>query len=131
MVKANTKLERLLAQGTKVYKCPISIHHCCGLIAAAVLLLLLPMGLCLAQTTLAPQMDDPKACSNDQRLRLGNGQPRDPSNKTLSEKLDRTEGVLCPPNVDPGIRAPTPEVGKMPIIPPPGSPGGEPTVRPK
>ncbi|MGB6286857.1 MAG: hypothetical protein WBG18_21000 [Xanthobacteraceae bacterium] len=54
----------------------------------------------------------------------------DPS-KTLSEKLDQGSGVICPPNVDPGIKAPTPETGKMPVIPPPGSPSGDPKVQPK
>jgi len=50
----------------------------------------------------------------------------------LSDKLARSDGVLCPPaGVDPEIRAPTPETGKTPVIPPPGSPGGDPTVRPK
>jgi hypothetical protein len=50
----------------------------------------------------------------------------------LGDKLARSDGVLCPPaNVDPAMRAPAPETGKMPVIPPPGSPGGDPTVRPK
>jgi hypothetical protein len=53
------------------------------------------------------------------------------SSKTLSDKLDQGGGVICPPNVDPGIKAPAPETGKMPVIPPPGSPGGDPTVKPK
>jgi len=57
-------------------------------------------------------------------------QPGD-SSKTLSDKLDQGGGVICPPNVDPGIKAPAPETGKMPVIPPPGSPGGDPTVKPK
>jgi hypothetical protein len=57
-------------------------------------------------------------------------QPGDPS-KTLSDKLDQGGGVICPPNVDPGIKAPAPETGKMPVIPPPGSPGGDPKVQPK
>ena len=49
-----------------------------------------------------------------------------------SEKLDRSGGVICPPvGVDPGIASPPPDGGKMPVIPPPGSPGGDPTVRPK
>jgi hypothetical protein len=105
--------------------------------AAYSALLLVPIWMSapsLAQTPLAPLTPDPKACSDEERLRPGNGnalQPRDPSNQTLSEKLARTEGVLCPPNVDPEIKAPTPDVGPMPIIPPPGSPGGDPTVRPK
>lgn len=50
----------------------------------------------------------------------------------LGDKLAKSDGVLCPPaGVDPEIRAPTPDVGKTPVIPPPGSPGGDPTVRPK
>ena len=50
----------------------------------------------------------------------------------LSDKLAKSDGVLCPPaGVDPEIRAPTPETGNMPVIPPPGSPGGDPSVRPK
>jgi len=50
----------------------------------------------------------------------------------LGDKLARSDGVLCPPaGVDPEIRAPTPETGNTPVIPPPGSPGGDPTIRPK
>jgi hypothetical protein len=50
----------------------------------------------------------------------------------LGDKLARSDGVLCPPpGVDPAIRAPTPETGNTPVIPPPGSPGGDPSVRPK
>jgi hypothetical protein len=29
------------------------------------------------------------------------------------------------------MRAPTPEGGNTPVIPPPGSPGGDPSIRPK
>ena len=55
------------------------------------------------------------------------------SNEPLSDKLAQSDGVLCPPSgVDPEIRAPTPpDTGKMPVIPPPGSPGGDPGLRPK
>jgi hypothetical protein len=50
----------------------------------------------------------------------------------LGDKLAKSDGVLCPPTgVDPEIRAPTPETGNMPVIPPPGSPGGDPNIRPK
>jgi hypothetical protein len=49
----------------------------------------------------------------------------------LSDKLARSEGVICPPDVDPKIRAPTPEGGRTPVIPPPGGPGGDPNLRPK
>lgn len=50
----------------------------------------------------------------------------------LGDKLAKSDGVLCPPaGVDPEMRAPTPEGGNTPVIPPPGSPGGDPSVRPK
>jgi hypothetical protein len=56
------------------------------------------------------------------------GQAREP----LTDKLARSDGVLCPPaGVDPEIHAPTPDAGNTPVIPPPGSPGGNPDVRPK
>jgi hypothetical protein len=54
------------------------------------------------------------------------------SGEPLGDKLAKSDGVLCPPaGVDPQIRAPTPDTGNTPVIPPPGSPGGDPTVRPK
>jgi hypothetical protein len=54
------------------------------------------------------------------------------SAEPLGDKLAKSDGVLCPPSgVDPEIHAPTPDTGKMPVIPPPGSPGGDPSVRPK
>ena len=50
----------------------------------------------------------------------------------LGDKLAKSDGVLCPPaGVDPEIRAPTPQTGNTPVLPPPGSPGGDPSVRPK
>jgi hypothetical protein len=50
----------------------------------------------------------------------------------LGDKLARSDGVLCPPaGIDPEIRAPTPDTGNTPVIPPPGSPGGDPNIRPK
>ena len=50
----------------------------------------------------------------------------------LGDKLAKSDGVLCPPpGVDPEIRAPTPDTGNMPVIPPPASPGGDPSLRPK
>jgi hypothetical protein len=50
----------------------------------------------------------------------------------LGDKLARSDGVLCPPpGVDPDMHAPAPDTGTTPVIPPPGSPGGDPTIRPK
>jgi len=54
------------------------------------------------------------------------------STAPFGDKLAKSDGVLCPPaGVDPEMRAPTPEGGNTPVIPPPGSPGGDPTIRPK
>src|SRR3982074_1417364 len=50
----------------------------------------------------------------------------------LGDKLAKSDRVLCPPSgIDPEIRAPTPDTGNTPVIPPPGSPGGNPDIRPK
>jgi hypothetical protein len=53
--------------------------------------------------------------------------------QSLSERLDQSGGVIHPPgDVDSGIHIAPPATGdKMPIVPAPGSPGGDPTVKPK
>jgi hypothetical protein len=54
------------------------------------------------------------------------------ANEPLGDRLAKSDGVLCPPpGVDPQMHAPTPDIGTMPVIPPPGGPGGDPNVRPK
>ena len=53
-------------------------------------------------------------------------------NEALGDKLAKSNGVLCPPaDIDPEMRAPTSDTGNTPVIPPPGSPGGNPNVQPK
>jgi len=85
------------------------------------LLSLLAVMLLLTSTTTGNVVAaDDKACSQQER-----------SNATLSEKLDQTAGVICPPDVDPAMKARTPDAGNTPVIPPPGSPGGDQSVRPK
>ena len=76
---------------------------------------------------------DPVACSDTVGpLAKGNPAGPAPSDKNLSDRLAQSSGVICPPkNVDPEIQAPTPPAGPMPVIPPPGSPGGNPNVKPK
>src|SRR6478736_10109965 len=75
----------------------------------------------------------PKGCAPGERLQPGKDAPKVPetTGESLSDRLARNDGVLCPPNVDPDIKAPTPETGKMPVIPPPGSPGADQSVRPQ
>jgi hypothetical protein len=53
---------------------------------------------------------------------------------SLSEQLSRSGGVIRPPaEIDKPMEAPTPDPGarSMPVIPPPGAPGGNPDVKPK
>jgi hypothetical protein len=97
--------------------------------AAALIILLGATVPGAAQTTPTPQ----RACSDEQRSQAGPNaaRPAEPGNQNLSEKLAQSGGVICPPDIDPDIKVPTPEGGKMPIIPPPGSPGGDPSVQPK
>jgi len=57
-----------------------------------------------------------------------------PRNGNLSDQLSAQKGTLDPPAVDPGINAklpPSRAQGNMPVIPPPGSPGGNQAVVPK
>src|SRR5437868_4066606 len=59
---------------------------------------------------------------------------KDANGNPLSEQLSRSGGVIRPPaDVDREIEAPTPNPGprSMPVVPPPGAPGGNPDVKPK
>jgi hypothetical protein len=50
----------------------------------------------------------------------------------LSDQLSQSKGIICPPaGVDPGIAAPPIGGGRTPVIPPPGTPGGDPSIVPK
>lgn len=60
--------------------------------------------------------------------------PGKPGDKPLSDELKENEGVLeAPKAMDKGIvrEAPVPDPNTTPVIPPPGSPGGDPNVQPK
>jgi len=54
--------------------------------------------------------------------------------ESLSEQLDENQGVITPPPVGDAeihVPAPDPTPNTTPVIPPPGTPGGDPTVMPK
>jgi hypothetical protein len=56
------------------------------------------------------------------------------SGSSMSERLSKSQGVIRPPQeVDPAIKQEPPPTGpnSMPVIPPPGTPGGDPSVKPK
>jgi hypothetical protein len=86
----------------------------------AVVSLIAALTLPLAASSSTVQAADATGCT-----------PQEQSNQTLSEKLDQSKGVICPPDIDPAMKAPTPESGNTPVIPPPGSPGGNPNIQPK
>jgi hypothetical protein len=89
-----------------------------------------------SQAPVSPKAEqtDPEACANSEtHATVGQGvQMQKSSDSNLSDRLARSDGVICPPDhIDPDIKAVTPPGGPMPVIPPPGSPGGDPNVRPK
>jgi hypothetical protein len=66
------------------------------------------------------QAPDPSGCT-----------PQERSNQALQKSDQPNAGVICPPEVDPAMKAPTPKTGDTSVIPPPGTPGGDPNVQPK
>jgi hypothetical protein len=90
-----------------------------------------------AAQTAPPSPDRAVGCAPTQSTPQGNVAPKEgattgQSREPLGDQLAKSDGVLCPPaGVDPQMRAPTPDTGNTPVIPPPGSPGGDPNVRPK
>jgi hypothetical protein len=56
-----------------------------------------------------------------------------PPSGTMSDQLSQRKGMISPPNVDPGmmVRPPRDATTTTPVIPPPGSPGGNRSVVPK
>jgi hypothetical protein len=65
---------------------------------------------------------------------VGSGNPRGATGapRDLSDRLAESNGVICPPRgVDPDIELTPAPGGDIKIFPAPGSPGGNPNVRPK
>jgi hypothetical protein len=56
-----------------------------------------------------------------------------PESGTSSPDLSRSGGIITPPaDVDPAMkRTPPPSSARTPVIPPPGTPGGDQSVKPK
>jgi hypothetical protein len=56
-----------------------------------------------------------------------------PASGTSSSELSRSGGVVVPPSgIDPAMKqTPPPSGAKMPVIPPPGTPGGDSSIKPK
>jgi hypothetical protein len=54
------------------------------------------------------------------------------SSAPLSDKLAQSKGVICPPaGVDREMQVTPPNGGRLKVVPPPGTPGGDPDVQPR
>jgi hypothetical protein len=54
------------------------------------------------------------------------------SSEALSDKLAQSKGIICPPaGVDPQMQVTPPGGGRLKVIPPPDTPGGDQNVQPK
>ena len=100
-------------------------------------LLLVPLLLALAANVALAQSTKPRApaaetaaCPPDikgEAPTVGQG-----GGEALSDKLAQSKGVICPPAaVDPDMQVTPPGGGRLKVIPPPGTPGGDQSVQPK
>lgn len=55
----------------------------------------------------------------------------DCAGQNLSEKLNQSDGVIHPKEVDPAIEKPAPQARDPNVVPPPGTSGGAPAPQPK
>jgi len=84
----------------------------------------------LAQRTHDPVVEQGVTCPPDVKgdnPTVGSG-----SSRSLSDQLSQSKGVICPPaGLDRDMEVRPPGGGQLKVIPPPGTPGGEPGVQPK
>ena len=80
----------------------------------------------------SPDCAPTQAVPNDGTIAPRGNSTTGQASEPLGDKLAKSDGVLCPPTgIDPGMHTLAPNTGSMQVIPPPGSPGGDPSVRPK
>src|SRR5262252_3501566 len=95
-------------------------------LTATVATLLMPAAYAQERPVAPPALSQPSN-PRDCPPGAGNGAPSlNETNRsgTLSDQLSQSKGVICPPaGVDPGISVPPAATGRMPVIPPPGTPG--------
>lgn len=84
----------------------------------------------VAQATSEPSPEQGSTCPPERK-----GEPPTlggDSTEPLSERLARSSGIICPPaGIDRDMQVDPPGGGRLKVIPPPGSPGGDPHVIPK
>jgi hypothetical protein len=101
-----------------------------GLTAATLIAGCLAATVALGQTPVQPRdpnMPDPRSTIPEKIEPNATG-------TTLSERLERTDGVIAPPATgapDMRVPAPVPDPGTTPVIRPPGEPGGNQAIQPK
>lgn len=88
-----------------------------------------------AQTPVQPQPKDPNMPAPHRTVpEKMEGRPGETtgSTGTLSDRLERSDGVIAPPATGTGRTITPPDTGTTPVIPPPGSPGSSrPDAEPK
>lgn len=104
-------------------------------LAWLVALCCLTLGAALAGSPITPDAVE-KAVPQGQDPPGADEQDQAPSAKgeNLSEQLDRNKGVITPPptgDAEIYTDAPNPNPGTTPVIPPPGTPGGDQSIQPK
>ena len=101
-----------------------------GLRAATLIVGCAAAGVAFGQTPAQPRdpnMPDPRSTIPEKIEPNATG-------TTLSERLERTDGVIAPPATsapDMRVPAPVPDPGTTPVIRPPGESGGNQAIRPK
>jgi hypothetical protein len=84
----------------------------------------------LAAAQGVPQGKDAPGAENGAQQQMPDKSPKE----SLSDLLDRNQGVITPPptgDTDIYTTAPNPNPGTTLVIPPPGAPGGSQNVQPK
>jgi hypothetical protein len=100
-------------------------------LALSVALLAGAAGAQTAEKREQPSPSPPKSPPTAMPLPPGQGEG---SGSSMSDRLSKSQGVIRPPQeVDPTMKQETPPTGpnSMPVIPPPGTPGGDQSVKPK
>jgi hypothetical protein len=109
-------------------------HLNAATIATAAALLLSASSLSAAAQTQTPERP-PRQAPADQCFSGGPTSPPGPpvgdaQRDNPSDQLSQSGGIVCPPaEVDPQMEKRAPNVGRTPVIPPPGGPGSP--VQPK
>jgi hypothetical protein len=91
------------------------------------------MGVALAGSTALAQ-GAPMDRDRQPRSETEGQSPPPSGSQDLSRELDRSHGVIRPPQgIDPEmqVRPADPGGQRTPVIPPPGTPGGDPSIQPK